>query len=163
MLPRSISQNPSGLLVSFLRVLIRTSLSFLLMESLYQGGVGALHFHFFKDCFVNLNDLFLPSLSLGSTQQSCSFKFKARFIWCFLPPPPLPVDRCVWHSYCHLTSTPLLVPTSLLASLQKKAFVLAHGLVGEGGCAPITAGRLCQQSSRHCRKQEAHILSRNRK
>lgn len=96
MLPRSISQNPSGLLVSFLRVLIRTSLSFLLMESLYQGGVGALCiFIFLKGCFVNLNDLFLPSLSLSSAQQSCSFKFKARFIWCFLPPPPLPVDRCV--------------------------------------------------------------------
>lgn len=77
-------------------VLIRTSLSFLLMESLYQGGVGALCiFIFLKDCFVNLNDFFLPPLSLSSTQQSCSFKFKARFIWCFLPPPPLPVDRCV--------------------------------------------------------------------
>lgn len=59
-----------------------------------RGG-SSLHFQFFKDCFVNLNDLFLPSLSLGSAQQSCSFKFKARFIWCFLPPPPLPVDRCV--------------------------------------------------------------------
>lgn len=50
-----------------------------------RGG-RSLHFQFLKkDCFVNLNDLFLPPLGLSSKQQSCSFKFKARFIWCFLP------------------------------------------------------------------------------